>query len=165
MIKVHKSPRNFSFQALLMDNEREYGNEVLIQYSRSFMPHPFLGVHRARRTSQTSFFLFFIFNWVFIKYISIYTIVLWYEGNIVTDWKKAPHLAEMLFRVCKTNLEGVPDDPITYSWCHVLILQANLMDLMCKRQMILLSALFSWGRLITVVIIKISFADWDTAGI
>ena len=91
--------------------------------------------------------------------------MLWFEGNIVTDWKKAPHLAQMLFRVCKTNLEGVPNDPITYSWCHVLILEANLMDSMCKGQMILLSALFSGARLITVVIIKISFADWDTAGI
>ena len=28
----------------------------------------------------------------------------WFEG----DWKKAPNLAQMLFRASKTNLEGVP---------------------------------------------------------
>lgn len=28
------------------------------------------------------------------------------------DWKKAPNLTQMLFRVSKTNLEGVPNDPI-----------------------------------------------------
>ena len=40
------------------------------------------------------------------------------------------------------------------------------MDSMCKRQIILLrSLLFSGGRLSTVDIIKISFADWDTARI
>ena len=38
--------------------------------------------------------------------------MLWFEGNIVTDWKKAPNLPQMLFRVCKTNLEGMPNDPI-----------------------------------------------------
>ena len=37
--------------------------------------------------------------------------VLWFEGNIVKDWKKAPNLAQMLFRVSKTNLEGVSNDP------------------------------------------------------
>ena len=36
---------------------------------------------------------------------------LWFEGNIVTDWKKAPNLPQM-FRVGKTNLEGMPNDPI-----------------------------------------------------
>ena len=39
-------------------------------------------------------------------------LVLWFEGNLVTDWKKAPNLPQMLFRVCKTNLEGMPNDPI-----------------------------------------------------
>ena len=38
--------------------------------------------------------------------------MLWFEGNIVTGWKKAPNLPQMLFRVCKTNLEGMPNDPI-----------------------------------------------------
>ena len=38
-------------------------------------------------------------------------LALWFEGNIVTDWKKAPNLPQM-FRVGKTNLEGMPNDPI-----------------------------------------------------
>ena len=36
----------------------------------------------------------------------------WFEGDIVTDWKKAQNLAQMLFRVSKTNLEGLVNDPI-----------------------------------------------------
>ena len=32
--------------------------------------------------------------------------MLWFEGDIVTDWKKAQNLAQMLFRVSKTHLEG-----------------------------------------------------------
>ena len=36
----------------------------------------------------------------------------WFEGDIVRDWKKAPNLAQMLFRASKTNLEGVPKGPI-----------------------------------------------------
>ena len=38
-------------------------------------------------------------------------LVPWFEGNIITDWKKAPNLAQMLFRVSKTNLEGVANVP------------------------------------------------------
>ena len=40
------------------------------------------------------------------------------------------------------------------------------MDSMCKRQIILLpSLLFTGGRLSTGDVLKISFADWNTAGI
>ena len=34
------------------------------------------------------------------------------KGNIVTDWKKAPNLAHILFLAKQTNFEEVPCDPI-----------------------------------------------------
>jgi len=39
-------------------------------------------------------------------------LVLCVKGSIVTDWNKAPNLAQMLFRVSKSNLERVPNDTI-----------------------------------------------------
>ena len=38
------------------------------------------------------------------------------EGEIVTDWKKAPNLAHKLSTIWKTNLVWVPRDPIIRGW-------------------------------------------------
>ena len=61
-------------------------------------------------------------------------LVPWFEGNIITDWKKAPNLAQMLFRVSKTNLEGVANVPTSgggsrqaFHFQHVLYLKLTLL--------------------------------------
>ena len=45
-------------------------------------------------------------------------LVLWFEGNILTDWKKATNLAQMLFRVSK---QGHPREHRSKTLKHSIV--------------------------------------------